>query len=94
MNQYCSLERSGAEIRLQHANTQPEMKWELELKLGSEPVKNTVKWEFAWQLHACCHMSPPPSPTHTHTHTTKNTMYQILTLILIQVPISFQAVYL
>ena len=27
---------------------------------GSEPVKNPVKWEFAWQLHACCHIPPPP----------------------------------
>ena len=32
---------------------------------GSEPVKNPVKWEFAWQLHACCHIptNPPPPPT-------------------------------
>ena len=28
---------------------------------GSEPVKNAVKWEFAWKLHACCHIPPPPS---------------------------------
>ena len=47
-------------------------------------------------LAAACMLpyDPPPPHTHTHTHTTKNTMYQILTLILIQVPISFQAVYL
>ena len=29
---------------------------------GSEPVKNPVKWEFAWQLHACCHIPHQPPP--------------------------------
>ena len=27
---------------------------------GSEPVKNPVKWEFSWQLHASYHIPPPP----------------------------------